>query len=132
MISELVHPRAVAVGAGVALAICVPAAILAQVLDEAGTVDDDSSWLIVLFGVILLGMGIGGFVAANRRLDAPLTNSALAALAAYLLVQTIGAIRLLASGDEVTWAAIPFFALLSTSAGMAGGLVADRRARTPR
>ena len=33
---DLVHPRAVAVGAGVALAICVPAAILAQVLDEAG------------------------------------------------------------------------------------------------
>lgn len=132
MISDLVHPRAVAVGAGVALAICVPAAILAQVLDEAGTVDDNSSWLIVLFGVILLGMGIGGFLAANRRLDAPLTNSAVAALAAYLLVQTIGAIRLLASGEDVTWIAIPFFALLSASAGMAGGLVADHRARTPR
>lgn len=132
MIRELVHPRAVAAGAGVALAICVPAALLAQVLDEAGTVDDDSSWLLVLFGVILLGMGIGGFVAANRRLDAPLTNSALAALAAYLLVQTIGAIRLLASGEDVTWVAIPFFALLAASAGMAGGLVADHRARRPR
>lgn len=132
MISELVHPRAVAVGAGVALAICVPAAILAQVLDEAGSVDDDSSWLLVLFGVILVGMGIGGFVAAERRLDAPLTNGAVAALAAYLLVQTIGAIRLLASGDDVTWVAIPFFALLSAAAGMAGGLVADHRARRPR
>jgi putative membrane protein (TIGR04086 family) len=132
VISELVHPRAVAVGAGVALAICVPAAILAQVLDEAGSVDDDSSWLLVLFGVILVGMGIGGFVAAERRLDAPLTNGAVAALAAYLLVQTIGAIRLLASGDDVTWVAIPFFALLSAAAGMAGGLVADHRARRPR
>lgn len=132
MITELVHPRAVAVGAGVALAICVPAAILAQVLDEAGTVDDDSSWLLVLFGVILVGMGIGGFVAAERRLDAPLTNGAVAALAAYLLVQTIGAVRLLASGDDVTWVAIPFFALLSAAAGMTGGLVADHRARQPR
>ena len=132
MISELVHPRAVAVGAGVALAICVPAAILAQVLDQAGSVDDDSSWLLVLFGVILVGMGVGGFVAAERRLDAPLTNGAVAALAAYLLVQTIGAVRLLASGDDVTWAAIPFFALLSAAAGMTGGLVADHRARRPR
>jgi cadmium resistance protein CadD (predicted permease) len=132
VISELIHPRAVAVGAAVTLAICVPAAILAQVLDESGKVDDDSSWLLVLFGVILVGMGIGGFMAANRRLDAPLTNSALAALTAYLLVQTIGAIRLLASGDDVTWVAIPFFALLSASAGMAGGLVADHRARQPR
>jgi cadmium resistance protein CadD (predicted permease) len=132
VISELVHPKAVAVGAGVALAVCVPAAILAQVLDDAGTVDDDSSWLLVLFGVILVGMGIGGFVAANRRLDAPLTNGAVAALAAYLLVQTIGAVRLLATGGDVTWIAIPFFALLSSAAGMTGGLVADHRARQPR
>lgn len=132
MISELVEPRAVAVGAAVALAICVPAAILAQVLDEAGSVDDDSSWLLVLFAVILVGMGVGGHAAAVRRLDAPLTNGALAALAAYLLVQGIGAARLLASGDDVTWAAIPFFALLAAAAGMAGGLVADHRARRPR
>lgn len=132
MISELVHGRAVAVGAGVALAICVPAAILAQVLDRAGTIDDDSSWLLVLFVVILLGMGSGGYVAAVRRLDAPLTNGAVAALSAYLIVQTIGAIRLLAAGDDVTWAAIPFFALLAAAAGMAGGLAADRRARQPR
>lgn len=132
MISELVHPRAVVTGAAVALAICVPAAILAQVLDETGSVDDDSSWLLVLFGVILVGMGLGGYVAANRRLDAPLTNSAVAALAAYLLVQTIGAVRLLATGETVTWAAIPFFALLAASAGMAGGLVAEHRSRRPR
>ena len=132
MISELVSPRAVAIGAGIALAICVPAAILAQVLDEAGSVDDDSSWLLVLFAVILVGMGVGGHAAAVRRLDAPLTNGAVAALAAYLLVQGIGAVRLLASGDDVTWAAIPFFALLSAAAGMAGGLVADHRARQPR
>ena len=132
MIGHVVHPRAVAVGAGVALAICVPAAILAQVLDQAGTVDDDTSWLIVLFGVVLIGMGVGGYVAAERRLDAPLSNGAVAALAAYLLVQTIGAVRLLASGDTVTWAAIPFFALLASSAGMIGGLLADRRARRTR
>jgi hypothetical protein len=132
MLGDLVSAKAVAIGAGVALAVCVPAALLAQVLDDAGTVDDDSSWLLVLFGVILLGMGTCGYVAAVQRLDAPLTNGALAALAAYLIVQGIGAIRLLASGDDVTWAAIPFFALLSASAGMAGGLVADHRARHPR
>ena len=132
MIGDLVSARAVAVGAGVALAICVPAALLAQVLDDAGTVDDDSSWLLVLFGVILVGMAVGGHAAAVRRLDAPLTNGAVAALAAYLLVQGIGAVRLLASGDDVSWVAIPFFALLSASAGMAGGLVADHRARHPR
>jgi hypothetical protein len=131
-VTRLVDARAVAVGALVTLAIAVPAAIIAQILDEAGSVDDDSSWLMVLFGVILAGMVVGGYVAASRRPDAPLTNSALAALAAYLLVQGIGAVRLLANGDDVTWVAIPFFALLSSASGMAGGLLADHRARTPR
>lgn len=131
-VTELVDVRSVAVGTGVALAIAVPAAILAQALDEAGTVDDNSSWLLVLFAVVLFGLGAGGYVAASRRPDAPLTNGALAALAAYVLVQTIGAVRLTASGETVTWAAIPFFALLSAAAGVAGGLLADRRARTPR
>ena len=130
--SGSIHARSVVVGALVALAIAVPAAILAQVLDEAGTVDDDSSWLMVLFVVILGGLAAGGYVAAANRPDAPLTNSALAALGAYGLVQVIGAVRLLASGDDVTWVAIPFFALLSAAAGMTGGLLADRRARRPR
>lgn len=130
--TELIHLRSVLIGAGVALAIAVPAAVLAQALDEAGTVDDNSSWLLVLFVVVLAGMVTGGYVAASRRPDAPLTNGAVAALAAYALVQTIGVVRLTASGDDVTWTAIPFFALLSAAAGVTGGLVADRRARTPR
>ena len=128
----LLHWRSVAVGAGAAIAISVPTAILAQALDGAGTVDDDSKWLIALFAVVVAGLGVGGYVAATRRPDAPLTNGAAAALAAYVLVQTVGAIRLLASGDDVTWAAIPFFALVAAAAGMSGGLVAERRARTPR
>lgn len=132
MIPDLINPRAVVTGAAVALAIAVPAGLLAQALDDTGSVDDNSAWLLVLFGVILLGMGIGGYVAAVRRLDAPLTNSAVAALAAYLLVQGIGAVRLLAAGDDVTWTSVPFFALLAAAAGMAGGLVADHRARRPR
>ena len=127
-----VHLPAVGIGALVALAVAVPTAVLAQALDEAGTVEDDSTWLIVLFVVVLGGMIAGGYVAATRRADAPLTNSALAALAAYLLVQTIAAIRLVVNDDSVAWAAIPFFALLCAAAGMTGGLLADHRARKPR
>jgi putative membrane protein (TIGR04086 family) len=116
----------------VTLAIGVPIAILAQTLDEKGTIDDDSLALIVLFVIILLAMAAGGYVAAQRRADAPLLNSALAAVGAYLVVQVIAAARLLADDDPVSWAAIPFFALLAAATGMVGGLVADHRARTPR
>lgn len=130
--SRLVHPPSVVIGALITLAVAVPAALLAQTLDATGRVEDDSAWLMVLFLVIILAMAGGGYAAAARRPDAPLTNSALAALSAYVLVQSIGAIRLLAAGDSVTWAAIPVFALLSSASGMTGGLLADRRARTPR
>lgn len=130
--SRLVHPPAVLAGMLVTLAVAVPTALLAQTLDEAGTVEDDSTWLLVLFAVILAGMVAGGHVAARRRPDAPLSNSALAALSAYVLVQGIGAIRLLVAGDPVTWVAIPFFALLCSAAGMSGGLLADHRARNPK
>ncbi len=127
-----IHPPAVAIGALVTLAVAVPAALLAQTLDATGRVEDDSAWLLVLFLVIVGAMVAGGYAAAVRRPDAPLTNSALAALSAYVLVQSVGIIRLLASGDSVTWAALPVFALLSAASGMTGGLYADHRARNPR
>lgn len=129
---RLVHAPSVFAGALVTLAIAVPTALLAQLLDDAGSVDDDSPWLLVAFVVILISMGAGGFVAANRRADAPLINSAAASLLAYLVVQVVGIVRLLATDGEVVWVAIPFFSLLAAAAGMTGGLVADHRARTPR
>lgn len=129
--SRVVHLRAVAVGAAVALALAVPTALIAQLLDRSGPVDDNSLWLLVLFAVVVASMVTGGYVAASIRPDAPLTNSALAALAAYAIVQSIGVARLLVVGDPITWTAIPFFAFLSSAAGMAGGLVADVRARRP-
>lgn len=127
-----VHFPAVVAGALVTLAVAVPTALLAQILDDAGSVDDDSPWLLGAFAVILFSMAVGGFVAANRRPDAPLTNSAAASLLAYLIVQVVGIVRLLATDGDVAWVAIPFFALLAAAAGMTGGLVADHRARTPK
>lgn len=130
--TDLIDAKAVAIGAAVTVAIAVPAALVAQTLDDAGSVDDNSSVLMGIFAAILLAMAVGGHIAARLRPDAPLTNSALAALAAYLLVQGIGAARLVAAGEPVSWVAIPFFALLSAASGMTGGLVADHRARNPR
>mgnify|MGYP000079535748 FL=1 len=131
-LTRLVHPPAVFAGAAVTLGVAVPVALLAQVLDDAGSVDDDSPWLFALFFVILAAMAAGGYVAAIRRLDAPLVNGAAASLLAYAVVQVIGAIRLLATDGSVAWAAIPFFALLAAAAGMCGGLLADHRSRSRR
>jgi small-conductance mechanosensitive channel len=125
------HWPTIATGAGIALALAVPAALIAQLLDARDSVDDNSSWLLLLVGVIMAGMAIGGYQAAVRRMDAPLTHAGVAALAAYVVVQGIGVARRLAIGEEIAWLSIPFFLLLSASCGVCGGLVADIRARRP-
>lgn len=131
-LGRVIHPPAIGLGALVTLAVAVPVALLGQTLDEVGIVDDDSMWVIPVFALILVGMVAGGHVAATRRPDAPLVNGAGAALCAYVVVQAIALVRLATSDETIFWAAIPFFALLTAAAGMAGGLIADHRARTPR
>lgn len=126
------HPPAVLVGAAIALAIAVPAAIGAQVLDAHDSIDDNTLWQLLLVGVILVGLGVGGHQAAVRRLDAPLPNGAAAAVAAYVVVQVVAVVRLVTADDDVEWLSIPFFVLVAAACGVAGGLVADHLARRPR
>lgn len=121
--------RAIGLGIAAALAIAIPTALLAQVVDRTDRVEDDTAVLLVLFGVVLAGLGLGGFIAGSRRPDAPLTHAAAAAVGAYVVAQTVAVLRLLAADDDITWAAMPFFALLAAAAGMTGGLIADHRAR---
>lgn len=126
------HGPAIGLGALVTLAVAVPAALVGQTLDESGIVDDDSMWVLPVFLVVLVAMVVGGYVAASRRPDAPLLNSAGAALVGYVIVQSVAIVRLVAQDEEILWAAIPFFALLTAAAGMTGGLIAEHRARKPR
>jgi putative membrane protein (TIGR04086 family) len=116
--------RAVLVGAGVALAISVPFALV------GGLVLDDRSpdGLVFLFvAAVLAGTGVGGFVAGSRQIDFPLTHGALAALAAFAVAQAVSATVDLTQGDDVSPLAVVFNAMLATSVGLIGGLVAARR-----
>lgn len=121
-------PRAVVIGAIVALAIAVPPAVLAQIQSDRDTLEG-SNWVLVLFAVVLLAFIIGGYVAARRGPVAPLVNGAAAALLAYALVQGYGVIRRLADGDEIRWLGILFAALLATSCGTVGAVLATSKRR---
>lgn len=123
--------RAIGLGAAAALAIGVPSGLVAQALDGTGTIRDNTSWLMAFTGLILVGLGIGGYVAGRRRLDAPLLHGGAAAVAAYAVVQLIGILGRVVDGESVEWLAIPVLGLLAAASGVAGALVADRQARTP-
>lgn len=111
-----------AVGRGMALALTIvlPAALL-QVL-VGGILRP------VLFVAVLVGFGAGGHRAAGLAPAAPLTNAALAALAAFVIAQIIGiVVGVLTGGGGVTPVRVAFLALLATSCGMVGAMVALRR-----
>jgi putative membrane protein (TIGR04086 family) len=117
-------------GVAVTLVIAVPPAVVVQLMDDG----DDmaaSNWTRVAFLVILVGFGAGGWVAARRQPAAPLAHGAAAAFAAWAVVQGVGIVRRLATGDSLDWLSIVFAALLAASTGAVGGLMADRYRHRP-
>jgi hypothetical protein len=112
-----------AVGAGMAraLAVVVPAAV-AQVIIGAPALRS------LLFLVVLVGFGVGGHRAATLAPAAPLTNAALAAVAAFALAQVAGiVVGVLTGGGGFTPVRVAFLGLLATSCGMIGAMVSLRR-----
>jgi putative membrane protein (TIGR04086 family) len=123
---KALDPKAVAFGTIVALVIAVPPAVLAQIQSDRDSLEG-SNWVLALFAVVLLAFIIGGYVAARRGPGAPLVNGAAAALLAYALVQGVGVVHRLADGHDVRWAAMVFSALLATSCGTVGAILASSR-----
>jgi putative membrane protein (TIGR04086 family) len=120
--------RAVAVGAAVAICLAVPPVLIYIVLHDADVIGDKSSLALIFYALAMIGFATGGFVAASKRPDTPLTHGALAAFAGFALVQAIGVAVIVLRGDTVHWVQIIFNALLSAGLGLLGGLVATRRA----
>ena len=82
---------------------------------------------------ILLGLVIGGFLAArDQRVDAPLTNGIAAAVAVYVIVQGTGIVKRAVAGEELNWAKYASSLLLSIVAGTVGALLASMAAASRR
>lgn len=120
-----IEPLAVARGAALALLLAVPAA-LANVMLAAQ--DPQPGWALNLTLLIMLvGFVGGGFGAGYEASTEAARHGALAALAAFVLVQVIGTLGRLDRGDDVSLGAIIFLGLLAACAGTIGGLGASRR-----
>jgi hypothetical protein len=115
--------RAVATGAAVALAVAVPTIVISSL---AG-IDAESNMVFVAFLVYLVGEGLGGWRAATLEPDAPLSNGAAAAVAAYALIGVVASIIRASRGDSLDPESLILNAFLAASAGIFGGLVATWR-----
>lgn len=120
-------PRAIGVGAIVAVAICLPMALLNQVVATGATADPPALGFLLFVGV-LVGFGAGGYVAAGRAPTAPYSNGALAAVAAFATIQTVALATRTIRGDTVDLEGIILSALSAYACGLVGSLLASRRA----
>lgn len=102
--------------------IIVPAAILSLLFADE---DTNLNWALVFQFVILLGFAVAGFVSGRRRSDSPMLHGTYAALGCWVIVQTFGAMRRIASSDDIAWTSYPAVALLAAACGVMGAVVGD-------
>lgn len=114
--------KVVRTAATAGLILLVPAAIGSEFL-----VDESNRGLLSLlfFSLIILGFVIAGFGAGRLRTDTPMVHGLAAAWAAWAVIQAFGVIRRLASGEDITWQALPMSALIAATCGVAGAVFAD-------
>jgi hypothetical protein len=118
---------AVRAGALVAIAICLPLAIVAQ-LASGGDDTDQPPIVLVLYIAVLVGFVIGGRFAAMRSTESPYSSGGVAALCGFVAIQAVGIVSNALRGDEIGVANIVFNALLAYGCGLLGaGTVVRRR-----
>lgn len=123
-------PRAVLIGAGVALALSLPVALVAQVVDALHDGDDTPTAVLLLAPVVLAGALLGGLAVGRRGLTRPQLPGAAAGALAIAVVQGIGVARRLIAEEDVTWSAVPVTIAVGAALGAIGAtLTAPRTGR---
>jgi hypothetical protein len=128
--------RLVLIGAGWALAVAVPADLVAQIADAAASDGAPTVLVAVCVVVVLLGLVLGGAVVGHQadREDRSRAEAvglaARSGLAAIAVVVVLGIVRRLAAGHSVAWVTVPEALVLGAALGALGGLAGWARART--
>jgi putative membrane protein (TIGR04086 family) len=123
--------RGILAGAAVALVGLVATMVLVAAVDATIGLPHGSNWVFVFYGLALASLAAGGWMAARRRLDAPLLHGLLAALAGYAVVAIFGVVSRVTLDKGPDAVAVAFNALMAASAGIVGTLVAERGATQP-
>ena len=119
--------RSVAVGAAVALALALPATLVAQILDATSDDGIGDVPLLLLSAVVLAGSAVGGSVVARRDVEPRAPLAAATGLIAMTLVQVLGVARLIVSDEDVDWGVVPGVLLLGSAVAALAATVSRRR-----
>jgi len=126
---ELTPGQALWRGTVTALVVALPAGVFNQFLVSSGDVAGGSPWAVFFWVLIMFGGAAGGWAVIRLAPSASLAHAAGAAALAYVVVQSMGIVRRLVTGDSISWVAFPFLAVLMAVCGMLGGMFAGRTVR---
>ncbi len=121
---------AVARGVGAALAIALPAALLAQIVDSAGGDGDPPVLVLALAPVVLASAWLGGWVVGRTGIPRAVALGAVAGVVAIGVVQALGVARRLVADEDVAWGAVPVLVGIGGLLAASGSALAAR-ARVP-
>ncbi len=113
---------AVRAGATAAVAICLPMAIIANVL-----IDDEESGATTLFFVaVLAGFAVGGWVAAKRSIDTPYSSAGISGLVAFAVIEVVAIVSLALRDEPIEIVVIVANAFFAYGAAMLGAVIVSR------
>ncbi len=113
---------AIRAGALVAVAICLPLAILANVLID----DEESAATTVSFVAVLAGFAVGGWVAARRSVEAPYSSAGMSGLVAFAAIEVVTIVSLALRDESINVVVIVANAFFAYGAAMLGGAIVAR------
>lgn len=122
--------RTWATGVGVALAVSLPATLVAQILDALDDDDLSNPVTVPLSLLVVVGPLAGGWVVGRRRPGRSVLVAALAGATALAAVAALGAARRASAGDDLEAFVVPAMALWGAVLGAAGSALGGRTART--
>ena len=120
---KLLNRMAVLKGAAVAVVVCLPLALISNIVRDH---DRESPLLAVLFVGVAAGFALAGWVAGRSEGDAPFSNGAFAALTGFVVIQGVAVIVRVAGGHTPRFGLIVGSALIAFAAGILGGWMAQR------
>lgn len=125
--------RDLGVGLGAALAVSLPAAFAAQIVDALRDDDLPNTITVPLSVIVLVGAALGGAVTGRRRPGGHSAMAALVGLLALGVVAGLGTVRRSVAGEDITALVVPVAMASGAVLGALGGaLGASRAGRTRR
>ncbi|HET6793768.1 MAG TPA: hypothetical protein VFH45_04970 [Acidimicrobiales bacterium] len=115
----------------VIVAVGVPPAVLVRITKWSDLPGRESNWWIICLGILVVAFALGGWLAARRSPDLPLSHAAVAGATASILIGVGSALAAVALGAHPNHAYVLLLillALICISASVIGGYAAARRA----